>query len=168
MKMFTRLLAIVALSTFLAACGGSESDDLAADASAARGGKKGGTGGGTTTPPPPTSGAYVTAPDSTYNGYTTVSLYPAEWMNQQLWLQVRCYQNGALVYDASNTYELHYAVQYSLPGYSFVGDHFEKVFGPFRTSIYTGGAASCNVTAIGRNTSTGAYSTIATGSFSLL
>ncbi len=171
MRITRRLLATVALSTFLAACGGTESDSgaLAEETSAARGGKKGsggGSGGGTTPTPSPTD-ASVTAANSTYNGYSTVKLYPGSWMDQQLWVQVRCYQNGALVYDASNGFELHYGVQAGVAGYSFAGDHFERVFGPFRTSIYTGGAASCAITAIGRDSS-GAYSTIATGSFSLL
>lgn len=165
-----RLLFTVALSTLLAACGGTESDpNLAEETSEARGGKKGGnTGGGdTTTPPPSTTDAYVTAADSVYNGYTTVKLYPGSWVNQQLWLAVKCSQNGTVVYDASNSFELHYGVQNGLTGYAFMGDHFEKVYGPFRSSLYTGGAASCAVTATGRNSS-GAYVIIATGSFSLL
>lgn len=165
MKILRRLLPVVVLSTLLAACGGSDPGDLSADTSEARGGKKGtGSGGGTTTTP---SGAYVTAPNSTYNGYTTVSLYPAGWMSSQLWLSVKCSQNGAVVYDASNSYELHYSVQYSIPGTTLVGDHFEKVYGPFRSSLYTGGAASCAITAYARDSS-GAYFTIATGAFSLL
>lgn len=141
MKMFTRLLAIVALSTFLAACGGSESDDLAADASAARGGKKG-TGGGGTTTPPPTSGAYVTATNSVYSGYTTVSFYPGSAADGSLWAGIRCYQNGTLVLS-TDSWELHYAVQSGLGGYAFLGDHYDVRFGPLRSGAYTGGAASC-------------------------
>ncbi len=166
MQIYRRLLLTVALSTFITACGGTESDpgNLAETTSEARGGKKGG-GGGTTPTPTPTD-ASVTAANSVFDGYTTVKLYAGSWTNQQLWIAVRCYQGGTLVYDASNGFELHYGVQAGIAGYSFAGDHFERIFGPFRSSLYTGGAASCNVTATGRDSS-GAYTTIASSTFSL-
>ena len=128
MQIYRRLLLTVALSTFITACGGTESDpgNLAETTSEARGGKKG--GGGTTPTPTPTD-ASVTAANSVFDGYTTVKLYAGSWTNQQLWVAVRCYQGGALVYDASNGFELHYGVQAGIAGYSFAGDHFERIFG---------------------------------------
>ena len=85
MQIYRRLLLTVALSTFITACGGTESDpgNLAETTSEARGGKKGG-GGGTTPTPTPTH-ASVTAAHTVFDGYTTVKHYAGSWTKKQLW-----------------------------------------------------------------------------------
>jgi hypothetical protein len=65
-------------------------------------------------------------------------------MNQRLFLNWVCYQNGAQV-SHDGTYELHDAVALGIPGYANVGDHFDWQFTFEALQSYTSGPASCEV-----------------------
>lgn len=129
-------LALAALVTLLAACGGSESD-LAASADAARGGAK----------LPAVPASLAVTPGTVSLGQTvTISLYPGSYANDRLFVNWTCYQNGAAV-SHDGTYEFHDAVAYQIPGYTFLGDHYDWQFTFVPLQNYTGGAASCDVIA---------------------
>lgn len=135
MKQRRRTLAVLAATTLLAlaGCGGSE-DDLATASDAARGGKL-----------PAASASITVTPSVTSIGQDlTISLYPGSYADQRLFLNWICYQNGAQV-SHDGTYELHEAVSFGIPGYAFLGDHYDWTFTFSSLQSYTGGAASCEV-----------------------
>jgi hypothetical protein len=130
-------LALAAFVSLLAACGGSESD-LAASTDAAR-------GGGAKIPASPASLAIT--PGTVSLGQTvTISLYPGSYAGDRLFVNWTCYQNGAAV-SHDGTYEFHDAVTYQIPGYTFLGDHYDWQFTFEPLQNYTGGAANCDVIA---------------------
>ncbi len=124
-------------------CGGTGADD-AASAQAANGGS-------------------ISATPAVYNGYTTITLYPGRFADEPMTVEFKCYQ-GAVLVLANGSYELHYAIENGVPGYSLLGDHYEIVQGPLRSQSYTGGAAECDLVA--RHYSKRATD-FATGAFSI-
>lgn len=133
----TRLLASSALAVVLAiasGCGGTE-QELASSADAARGGKTGGTS---------TASIAVSPSVVSLGQQITISFYPGANANDRLFLNWTCYQNGAQV-SHDGTYELHEAVSLGIPGYTYLGDHYDWQFTFEPLQSYTGGAASCDV-----------------------
>lgn len=129
-------LALAALVSLLAACGGSE-NDLASSADAARGGK-----GSVTSP-----ASLAITPGTVSLGQTlTISLSPGSYADSPLFINWTCYQNGAAV-SHDGTYELHDAVYLGIPGYTFAGDHYDWQFTFEPLQSYTGGVANCDVIA---------------------
>ncbi len=154
------LSAIAALAVALAGCGGPDESAnqnngfptaVSADARKSSGGSTSG-------------GASITATNTTFGGYTTVNVNLGPYANDSVTLYFQCTQNGTTVLTGGS-WELHYAIQNQIYGYSYSNGVYTVVYGPMSSAAYTGGAASCTVTA--NDYSGRKAATIGTASFSI-